>query len=298
MIYDRYKKDRNKKYLSGWKRFWNLFSSLSEKEKSVSIRTNAAIKRFEKKQRLFTAVEIETINRCNGNCSFCPVSRKNDIRPFMKMERDLYKKIIDELISLNYSGRLALFSNNEAFLDSRITEFARYARAGLPNAFIYLYTNATLLTVEKYSEIIDYLDEMIIDNYNNDLQLNSPVQAIQIFIRGNEALEAKTQIHLRKENEILTSRGGTAPNKQLHKPLPMSCILPYVQMVIRPSGEVSLCCNDAYGQITLGNVTQQTLENIWYGEDYKRIRAAIRKGRKKCLLCKSCDSLFYPEKYE
>ena len=96
---------------------------------------------------------------------------------------------------------------------------------------------------------------MIIDNYNDDLQLNSPVQAIQIFIRGNEALEAKTQIHLRKENEILTSRGGTAPNKQLHKPLPMSCILPYVQMVIRPSGEVSLCCNDAYGQITLGNVT-------------------------------------------
>ena len=41
-----------------------------------------------------------------------------------------------------------------------------------------------------------------------------------------------------------------------------------------------MCCNDAYGHITLGNVTQQTLEEVWFGEEYKRIRAAIREGRK------------------
>lgn len=64
-----------------------------------------------------------------------------------------------------------------------------------------------MLTVEKHSEIIAYLDEMIIDNYNDDLQLNNRVQSIRQYIRGNEVLETKTQIHLRKENEILTSRG-------------------------------------------------------------------------------------------
>ena len=31
-------------------------------------------------------IEIETLNRCNNDCSFCPVSRGNDIRPYQKMD--------------------------------------------------------------------------------------------------------------------------------------------------------------------------------------------------------------------
>lgn len=27
------------------------------------------------------SIEIETINRCNNDCSFCPVNRNNDNRP-------------------------------------------------------------------------------------------------------------------------------------------------------------------------------------------------------------------------
>ena len=72
----------------------------------------------------------------------------------------------------------------------------------------------------------------------------------------------------------------TARYSYIYLSLLLKNIIFYVQMIIRPSGEVSLCCNDAYGQITLGNVTQQTLEEVWFGEDYKRIRAAIRRGRK------------------
>lgn len=31
---------------------------------------------------LFKNIEIETINRCNGSCSFCPVNKKENQRPF------------------------------------------------------------------------------------------------------------------------------------------------------------------------------------------------------------------------
>ena len=61
------------------------------------------------------------------------------------MDIQLFKKIIQELSELEYSGRLGMFSNNEPFLDSRIEDLTKYAREKLPNAVIYLYTNGTVL---------------------------------------------------------------------------------------------------------------------------------------------------------
>lgn len=87
---------------------------------------------------LFSSVEIETINACNGRCSFCPVNRALDPRTHIMMRRDLFEKIIIELQTLNYSGRIGLFSNNEPFLDKRIIDFAKYAREHLPYAYLYL----------------------------------------------------------------------------------------------------------------------------------------------------------------
>lgn len=75
---------------------------------------------------LFSSIEIETMNRCNGKCTFCPVNHDIDPRKFSRMSEPLFQKIIDELKTLNYSGRLALYSNNEPFLDVRIEDFARY----------------------------------------------------------------------------------------------------------------------------------------------------------------------------
>lgn len=103
---------------------------------------------------LFSSVELEVINRCNGECPFCPVNRHEDPRKLKKMDTELFEKIINELSELDYSGRLALHSNNEPFLDARIIDFARYAHEKLPHAFIYMFTNGTLLTLEKFLAII------------------------------------------------------------------------------------------------------------------------------------------------
>ena len=95
------------------------------------------------KQPMFSSIEIEVINRCNGICPFCPVNRNTDPRKLKRMDEALFKKIIDELGEMGYSGRLALHSNNEPFLDPRIVEFTKYAREHVPKAHIYMYTNGT-----------------------------------------------------------------------------------------------------------------------------------------------------------
>lgn len=242
---------------------------------------------------LFLRIDIETINRCNGICPFCPVNAKEEQRPYAKMSEELFRKIIDELHELNYSKSLALFDNNEPFLDERIIEFQKYVRESLPNAFLDLWTNGSLLTLDKFKEIIPYLDRIVIDNYNDELELNLNPKIISEYIEDKPDLKDKVVVYLRKQNEVLTSRGGAAPNKKdgdYH--IDTKCVLPFQQFNVRPDGKVSLCCNDALGVYTLGDLNKQSIEEVWYSDEYMRIRKEMKEnGRRNLKLCNNCDTV-------
>ena len=250
-----------------------------------------------KKCPMFSSVEIEIINRCNGICPFCPVNRNLDPRKPMRMKDELFKKIINELGGMGYSGRLALHSNNEPFLDTRIVEFAKYARTHVPKAFIYMYTNGTLLTIDKFTEIIPYLDRIIIDNYDDDLKLHENSRKINEACKKNGSLNKKVEIHVRKIHEVLDTRGGQSPNNSKKKTYKGSCILPYKQMIIRPDGKTSLCCNDPYGKCTMADLNRMTISEAWYSKRYEKARKILRKGREGIKLCRYCDTTPGPSGY-
>jgi radical SAM protein with 4Fe4S-binding SPASM domain len=248
---------------------------------------------------LFSAIEVETINRCNGACSFCPVNAKVDKRSFAEMDEGLFCKIIDELGRLNYSNFLGLQSNNEPFLDKHIITKIAYARQRCPEAFIYMYTNGTLLNAERLLKSIDAgLSEILINNYNDNMVLNDNIKDIAKNLERPEyeIYRKKVKIAIRKKTEVLTNRGGLAPNKnpkeyRLYKYYRnAACLLPFRQIVVRPTGEISLCCQDALGQVTLGDVKRQGLKEIWEGPSYKRLREQLIKGgRKSVKVCRVCD---------
>lgn len=271
---------------------------VTEEEWNHSNKTNPVINKIDayvdvlaEVRPLFDLIEIETVNRCNGSCDFCPVNTKNDIRSEKYMDEKLFYKIIDELATLNYAGRLALFSNNEPFLDERILEFHKYARNMLPNARMHLFTNGTLLTLDKFIEAMKYLDELIIDNYQQELQLHKNSQRIAEYCDKHAELKEKVTIVLRKPHEILTSRGGDAPNRKELPSYPgAKCILPFKQMVVRPDGKVSLCCNDPYGKCTLGDLNEESLTDVWYGNAFEEVRNSLSKGRGNLPHCHHCDT--------
>lgn len=244
---------------------------------------------------LFSYIEIETFSKCNNDCAFCPVNRNADPREHKKMEEDLFHKIIDELADINYTGKLGLYSNNEPFLDTRIEEFAKYARAKLPGAYIFIYTNGTVLTKERFLNIIDSLDYLMIDNYSDNNELSNPAKVIKELAEENPEYGKKVRIDMRLKTEVLTTRGGTAPNKKEIKCLKCSCANPFMQLIIRPDGKISLCCNDAIGRETLGDCSNDTLKNIWYSDKYQQVRKAISKGRKNHFICQNCDMVATPD---
>lgn len=132
---------------------------------------------------------------------------------------------------------------------------------------------------------------LYIDNYNDALELNERPKIIYEYCKKNDLYKDKVEIHLRKSNEVLTTRGGQAPNNNTKKhTLNFPCILPYTQLIIRPDGKISLCCNDALGKFTLGNLNEQTLIEIWNSDKYSEIRHKIKMGREHLSLCQFCDS--------
>lgn len=237
---------------------------------------------------VLSTVEIETINRCNNDCSFCPANRNADIRPVMKMEQWVFEKIIDELADMDYRGRISLFSNDEPLLDNRIFDFLSYARKKLPNAYHSLFTNGILLTDDKFDKLVNLLDYLRINNYNDDLELDKNIQ--KIVENNHDEKKCQVMIEVRKKNQVLMNRGGLSPNNEIYYHYNSACILPFVQMVIRPDGGVSRCCQDVYGNETLGNVKDNTIQEIWNGEKYRQYREKMLNGER-CTVsyCKDCD---------
>ncbi len=206
------------------------------------------------------------------------------------MEEEIFYKIIDELAELKYCGTVDLCSNNEPFLDQRIVRFAQYARQMLPDAYLFLYTNGTLLTTELFQEIEPYVNRIDIDNYSDTLEMIPSIRKIYDYCYENDIDSKKVNIILRKVNEVLSSRGGQAPNKLNGEASGKPCILPYVQLVVRSEGKVSLCCNDALGKYTMGDLHTQTLKEIWFSTEYESVRKEMsRNGRKNLRLCNACD---------
>jgi len=168
--------------------------------------------------------------------------------------------------------------------------FAKTARELLPKAYIELYTNGSILKLERFIEIIPYLDLLAIDNYNDKLRYNEPTKAIQAYLKENPEHKSKVSIRMRKETGLMSSRGGQAPNNEKRKALPLSCLLPFYHLYIRPDGKIGLCCVDALYKHTLGDASEQKLTDIWYSETYEEIRKRIRAGRDNLEVCEFCDS--------
>lgn len=239
------------------------------------------------------------MNRCNGTCPFCPVNATQPQREYARMTDELFRKIIDDLADINYQNTISLYSNNEPFLDERIIDFHRYANEKLPRASFLLYTNGSLLTFDKFTEIMPFLDLLIIDNYNDKKEINTPeLKRIYDFIQENDEIGGRVIFDFRLLNEVFTSRGGQAPNKKGKndkRTVNIVCPLPFRQLIIRPTGKVSLCCNDALGRYTLGDLNTQTIAEVWASPEYQRIRGEmLRNGRKNLMLCRDCDSVFEP----
>lgn len=235
-------------------------------------------------------VNVETISKCNGLCSFCCCNTKDDVRKTLIMTDDVFEKIINDLELIKYSGVITLNINNEPFLDKKLLGKLSYIRKKLPNAYSYLYTNGSLLTIKKMKKIIDenLIDELVINNYSTEYKLNKTNSKLYDYYK-NYDLNFKVTINLRYSNEVLSNRANSSPNKKGKKVIKSYCSIPYTDLNIFPNGNVGLCCCDTKEITNFGNVMDDNIISIFNNEKFKLLRLKMKDGRHNNKFCQYCD---------
>jgi len=263
--------------------------------------------KFNPAKNHFESVLIQTITGCNLSCPFCPANKPGNSNyggasPGTKMPMRIYKKIIDDLAVLDYSGIVRPCLMNEPLLDNRLTGLIRYADSKLPNARIQIESNGELITEKILRELFQAgFDEAIFNYYPtsrnlkkvfNEMDINIDTYFLQPLYVLWKPQKRKTRcifVVSRGYDEDLSNRAGNVPRYKtpLKRPLRLMCDQPFRYTYIGYNGKVVLCCNDWGFEKTLGDVKKASLWDIWIGKVFQEVRRCLLRGERKgpCLRC-------------
>lgn len=267
-------------------------------------------------------VRIENTNHCNARCTICPMELLT--RPLGTMGVDLFSEIIAQLVELG-TKEVHLQGFGEPFLDKTIFDKIRIAKdMGIP--FTFLVTNASLLNEENSRKLLaSGLDKMRISFYGLNKSEYERVHVRLSFdeVRKNilRLLELKRELHVSKPVISLKYIGsilkfipfffqwgfktrvsfarlhnygyGRKYNETGKKGKDRTCaILSESTMQVLWDGRVVPCCYDFDGKMILGDLTKETVSEVWNGETFENFRAIHRnKEFSKLPICADCDKL-------
>ncbi|MDS4040690.1 MAG: SPASM domain-containing protein [Candidatus Competibacter sp.] len=235
--------------------------------------------------RQFLQVNIETNTICNRTCHFCLYGIRNDV-PANPMSASLFFRIMDQLAEMNFAGRLSLFSTNEPLTDKRIYEFIRYANLMLPDCLHTLVSNGDLLNRERLDRLFESgLDLLLLNSYDEEALQNNR----DLYEYAHSRYSGKI---LHTDRTIYMGWVGRAGHITQYAKSPVKgyCDLPNYALYINPMGKVLSCCHDFDEQNLVGDLTQQTVEQVWHGVEFKTFRRRLNQGdRSYSELCNRCD---------
>ncbi|MBN2368723.1 SPASM domain-containing protein [Candidatus Woesearchaeota archaeon] len=266
----RYNRDLKNRFLRKYiHRFYYLFLGFSKWIRSG--RTDG-----------FTQVTIETTSQCNRRCSYCPVSVKPRKKALLKSE--VFRKVIDELAKMEYSGSLWFSHFSEPLMDKRLADFVRYARSRLPKAYIVITSNGDMLTEQLFYELERAGISKIYVTFHNEKKM----QGKYGLVRSLRKKSKKILFRNLSSNSLLMSRGGLVKVK--NKETMDFCGFPSNTLVIDVTGNVVLCCEDYLGKYSFGNVEKESIAEIWQKPKFRKIRKDTMAGRFSLDICRHCTS--------
>lgn len=269
-------------------------------------------------------VALELTNYCNSRCIFCTHDKMTREKGFIK--KDLYIKIINDMFNNGYKC-LNLTGFGEPMLNKEIVDVIKYAKKR--NILVKMFTNGALLNKELATKILNAnLDEIIfsIDTVNKSEYAKTRVGLDLDTVIGNLKQMCETKIKFKYKTVIsvqstlykgfekvnivykeltnvvdkitfqsafnwagrMNDYRGPIGNKKYGYQFP--CHLLWYNLVIRWNGEVSLCCVDYDSDIILGNLNNDSLDDVWNSENFKKYRKLHLCGKKiQIKLCSKCN---------
>lgn len=118
--------------------------------------------------RLFSHIEIGIHKYCNSKCPFCPHGQEESAAmPKGTMPEDLYRKVLNDLREMRFSGRISFHLMNEPLLCKNLQWFVKLAREYCAQAVILIITNGSVLTSRSLQELFkNGADRVAINHYS------------------------------------------------------------------------------------------------------------------------------------
>ena len=267
-------------------------------------------------------IQLETVTKCNAKCPFCP--QNEIVRDPARMPEETWKKIVDDTRGWGITYRP--FLTNEPFVDKRQPEMVRYIKENDPTARVEFNTNGELMTEKLAIELLEAGVDIMrfsIDGFSAptyepsrvgisyDKVLERTVRFLELWDEGGyrdkcftelrmiEVPENKHEIEAYKDfwgprcSEVLITRmyqwpwTGQKPEDVVLKP----CLKVLDEMFFYTDGNATICCWDVHEKAVIGNVNEQSVQEIWEGYAARCLRAVLDDGRRDLIhLCSHCNA--------
>ncbi len=152
-----------------------------------------------------SVIQVQTINRCNGSCGFCPYSYTIHLQERRVMEDALFTKIADECAAEKDLHDFVPMSKNEPLLDVKLERrVAEFKSKALPHQMVELVTNGTALIPVRAKRLMDAGVDLITVSLNaSDEQTYNKVMVGLSWKQVMRNLEALSKMNLEKVNVYL-----------------------------------------------------------------------------------------------
>ena len=267
----------------------------------------------------YKKIYIEITNNCNLNCSFC----KNTTRKKKMMSIEEFEEILKKINK--YTDYIYLHVKGEPLLHPQIIDFIHLAESY--HLKVNLTTNGVLFptlskelgtctnlnkinfSLHSENKKDNYLEDIF--NHIKDLSNKTTVIYRLWTLKDNKLDEKSTKIveKIKKYYDLSTETVEKIKNENNIKIYPQiyvdkdnefewptinnhnSCGYCYAlktQIGILVDGTVIPCCLDGDGVINLGNIFEESLEEIQKKERYQLLQKSFQDRNPSEELCKSC----------
>lgn len=262
-------------------------------------------------------IQIETNIACNADCPFCP--QKSLRRRPHRMTDDVWMKIIDDTRALGITYRPFLI--NEPLSDKRMGKIMQYIRRD-DTARIEINSNGELMTEQMANDILDAGIDVIrfsIDGFSEETFSKSRVgvdyertvdRTLKFIKLANKRGGAK-RIEVRMiamdinrhehaaYKKFWTDAGAIPLITSLYRwpwepgveGVQLPCLKVLREMFFYVNGKATICCWDSHERAVIGDVTKQSVLEIWEGAINRHYRSLLAEGRRnEILLCSRCEA--------
>ena len=224
--------------------------------------------------------------RCNLTCPMCPVGRKELTRSRGFMKPELFAQILYELDK--HKTPIRLIGWGEPMLHPSFWELVRWAK--LCELKVHANTNGYFL-----KDVGEKIDSIKLSIHENSTEVMEGLVALgEMDCYRHVSMTDKEEIvfvaHPNNYDKISKYK-TREPGRDL--PRPKNCPEVFNKLTILWDSRVSACCGDADGQMVVGDLKTESLEQIWNSRNLKDFRNLILLGKHFEVLpvCKSCFDL-------